>query len=45
MTHLPYIVGAYGIFLVVALALGFGSAARLSRATSRLRALDRRGDA
>jgi hypothetical protein len=42
MTHLPYIVASYALFVVVALALAITASLRLSRATRRLRAVDPR---
>ncbi|MBE7210614.1 MAG: heme exporter protein CcmD [Gluconacetobacter diazotrophicus] len=43
MTHLPFIVAAYGLTLGAFAVLGMGSAVRLRRATRRLRAVDPRG--
>ncbi len=43
MTHLPYIIAAYGFTAVVVGVLGFGAAARLRRARRLLAGLDRRG--
>lgn len=42
MTHLPYIVASYGLFLIVAAGLAAASAARLRGAVRRLRAVDPR---
>lgn len=45
MTHLPFIAGAYGAFLLVGLSLSLATATRLRRARAKLRALDTRGRA
>ena len=42
MTHLPFIVASYGIFLAVTLLLAIEAAFRLRHAARRLEALDRR---
>ncbi len=42
MTHLPYILASYGIFVVAALAVAITASLRLGRTTRRLRALDNR---
>ncbi len=42
MTHLPYIVASYALFLVVAVALAANASVRLATATRRLRAVDPR---
>jgi uncharacterized integral membrane protein len=42
MTHLPFIVASYGIFLAVALLMAVTGMMRLRTATRRLDALDRR---
>ena len=42
MTHLPYIAGAYGLTLVLAVGFGLSAAIRLSRARKRLAAIDPR---
>ncbi|MBB2167366.1 heme exporter protein CcmD [Gluconacetobacter aggeris] len=41
MTHLPYIVTAYGLTIGLAVILGGGAALRLRRARARLAALER----
>ncbi len=43
MNHLPYIVGAYGLALALALWLGISAWVRTASATKKLAALDRRG--
>ncbi len=43
MTHLPYIAGAYGLTLGLAALLSLAAMLRLSRARSRLRAVEQRG--
>ena len=40
MTHLPYIAGAYGLTLSLALVLSVSAAIRLRRARRRLAAVD-----
>jgi heme exporter protein D len=40
--HWPFVAGAYGVFLAVALWLGLGASLRLKRASTRLRAVDPR---
>jgi hypothetical protein len=42
MTHLPYILASYGIFMVAVLAVAFTTRLRLGSTTRRLRALDNR---
>jgi hypothetical protein len=42
MTHLPYIVGSYGMALVLAFGFGLSAWARTSRARKRLASLDTR---
>lgn len=42
MTHLPYILAAYGLSLAVPIAFAVGAAGRLARARRRLAALDPR---
>jgi uncharacterized integral membrane protein len=42
MTHLPFIVASYGIFVAVALIMAIDGGMRLRSATRRLDALDRR---
>jgi uncharacterized protein with von Willebrand factor type A (vWA) domain len=44
MTHLPYILASYGLFVVVALVLAVTASLRLGRATRRLRAVDPRAE-
>jgi hypothetical protein len=44
MTHLPYIIASYGLFVVFALALAVNASLRLGRATRRLRAVDPRAE-
>ncbi|MBB2196126.1 MAG: heme exporter protein CcmD [Gluconacetobacter sp.] len=41
MTHLPYIVAAYGMTIGLAVILGTGAALRLRRARARLAAIER----
>jgi len=42
MTHLPYILSAYGLTALVAVALSFGAVSRLRSARKRLAQLDPR---
>jgi uncharacterized protein with von Willebrand factor type A (vWA) domain len=42
MTHLPYIIASYALFVVVAVVLAVSASLRLGRATRRLRAVDPR---
>jgi len=42
MTHLPYIIASYSIFLAAVLWLSIGVTFRLSQATKRLAAIDQR---
>jgi heme exporter protein CcmD len=42
MTHLPYVLGSYMLFALVALGLVVSSSLRLKQATQRLRAVDPR---
>jgi hypothetical protein len=42
MTHLPYILASYGIFVVAVLAVAIAASLRLASTTNRLRALDTR---
>jgi uncharacterized membrane protein len=42
MTHLPYIVGSYGLALVLAFTFGISAWTRTARATKRLAQLDTR---
>jgi hypothetical protein len=42
MTHLPYILASYGIFVVAAVAVAIMASLRLGSTTRRLRALDNR---
>ena len=43
MTHLPYIVAAYGIALVLVAFYAIGAWVRIGQARRRLAAIDRRG--
>ncbi|MBV1833671.1 heme exporter protein CcmD [Novacetimonas pomaceti] len=43
MTHLPYIIAAYGLTLVVAVTLSLNAAIRLRRARARLATIERPG--
>ena len=43
MTHLPYIVGSYGLAVALALAFGVSAMTRLSRARRKLATIDPRG--
>ena len=45
MTHLPYIIAAYGLSLAVPLVFAVAAQTRLSRARKRLAALDPRARA
>ncbi len=42
MTHLPYIIASYTLFVVVAVVLAVNASLRLSSAARRLRAVDPR---
>jgi len=44
MSHLPFILAAYGLFVAAALILGLGATLRLRGATRRLRAVEPRGE-
>ena len=44
MTHLPYIIASYALFVVVAVALAVSASVRLARDTRRLRAVDPRAE-
>jgi hypothetical protein len=45
MTHLPYIIASYALFVVVAVVLAVSTSLRLASATRRLRAVDPRAEA
>ena len=45
MTHLPFIAGAYGLFVVLAAAYAVGAWRRLATARRKLAALEPRGRA
>ena len=45
MTHLPYIIAAYGLTLGVAIVLSVNAALRLRRARARLATIERPGRA
>jgi hypothetical protein len=45
MTHLPYILASYGIFVVAVLVVAIAAGLRLGGTTRRLRALDSRKNA
>ncbi len=45
MTALPYVIGSYVLFAVLAVALAVGVSLRLGRAKARLRAADTRAAA
>ena len=44
MTHLPYIAGAYGLTLLLAVVYGVSAMTRLSRVRRKLAAIDPRGN-
>lgn len=44
MTHLPYVVGSYGLAVALALVFGVSATTRLARACRKLAAIDPRGE-